>query len=80
MIAIAKIELARMGVAPFCPKCGSGAIFMRPQYQDRHGVDTLVPTKCSQCDWEGVSRRTVPQPRVMLDTRLSAVPQAEQEP
>lgn len=58
------IDLAYMGVVPFCPKCGLHAMFVTI----RAAVDGLVPVKCvnSSCNWEGVSRISVPQPKVCL--------------
>lgn len=72
------IELARMGVVPFCPKCGGAALFAgRPR--DYSGVDTLVPTQCAsiECGWSGVSRRTVPQPKIVLSVTDPRAPEAE---
>ncbi len=54
------VELARMGVAPFCAQCGQGAIFMeRPK-----AIDAPVPVRCGTCGWSGWSRVTIPQPEL----------------
>lgn len=58
--------LARMGVIPFCPKCGEAAMFIERRQADKTDVDKLVPVMCSVCSWEGVSRVTVPQPKIAV--------------
>jgi hypothetical protein len=50
-IVASKPEMALAWVHPYCPKCGSAAMFMRRS----NFVGDLVPTKCSGCEWEGVS-------------------------
>jgi predicted RNA-binding Zn-ribbon protein involved in translation (DUF1610 family) len=60
------IELARMLVHPYCPRCGEAAMFMR----NPCSVDDLVDVECasSRCGWKGLSRLTVPQPKVIIQT------------
>lgn len=59
------IELARMGVAPFCGRCGNPAMFMRRP----ESIDDLIPVECGSynCGWKGVSRYTVQQPQIIND-------------
>lgn len=64
------IELARMLVHPHCPMCGEMVLF---EGREREGsLDELVPVFCQnpRCRWEGVSRRTVPQPKIVIETQL----------
>ncbi len=51
-------ELPLIGIAPFCPRCGCGASFIRRT----DSVGEAVPVVCNGCGWVGKSPTMIPMP------------------